>query len=76
MPAAPIPPRRALRLVQRLTRSVPSVARAALSPGGGAHFRVPRVPRLLFPRLDERGLRHAFHEQLDGSALLAVWAPA
>ncbi|MCA9605333.1 MAG: DUF2249 domain-containing protein [Myxococcales bacterium] len=52
------------------------VRAAALSPGGGAHFRVPRVPRLLFPRLDERGLRHAFHEQLDGSALLAVWAPA
>ena len=50
-------------------------ASATLRPGSAAHFRVPRVPHLLLPRLRERGVDHAFHELRDGRALLTIWRP-
>ena len=37
--------------------------------------RVPRVPRLLFPHLEERGLQYAVYEEQDGTALLRVFKP-
>ena len=46
---------------------------AALEPGRAAHFCVPRVPRLLLPRLAERDVRHEVLAQVDGRAVLAIW---
>jgi len=42
--------------------------------GAGEFFlaRVPRVPNLLFPHLESRGLRWWVHEEADQSALLLV----
>ena len=42
--------------------------------GAGEFFlaRVPRVPVMLFPHLDARGLRWWVHEEADQSALLLV----
>jgi len=37
--------------------------------------RLPRTPRLLFPRLAERGIEWAVHEERDGTALLRVFRP-
>lgn len=45
---------------------------ATLAPGGLLLARMPRVPRLLWPRLEERGLRGSCEEQPDGTALLCV----
>jgi len=48
-------------------------AAASLPVGGTSHFRVPRLPRLLLPRLAQRGIAYEAHEQLDGRAILSVW---
>lgn len=48
-------------------------ASATLEPGVAAHFRVPRVPRLLLPRLAERNVSCEMVEQPDGRALLTIW---
>lgn len=49
------------------------ITAAALEPDTPAHFRVPRVPRLLLPRLAQRNVHHELYEQLDGRALLSIW---
>ena len=51
------------------------LATARLAPGAAQLFRVPRVPNLLLPHLQERGLDHVIVEELDGSALLHVRRP-
>ena len=48
-------------------------AAATLEPGLAVHFRVPRVPRLLLPRLAERNVSCEVHEQIDARALLSIW---
>lgn len=48
------------------------VAVTELGAGDNLLARLPRVPRLLFPRLEERGLTHAVQESVDGTALLLV----
>lgn len=51
------------------------LATASLAPGASYLAQVPRVPRLLLPRLDERGLAAITLERHDGSALLYVRSP-
>jgi hypothetical protein len=51
-------------------------ATAQLAPGAAFLARVPRYPRLLLPRLEERGIEWAVHEEPDQSALLYVRKPA
>lgn len=51
------------------------LATAELAPGSAYLARVPRYPRLLLPRLAERGLLWAVQEAHDGSALLHVRRP-
>ncbi len=48
------------------------VATRDLAPGGVYLARLPRHPRLLLPRLEERGLGFRVHEHHDGTALLRV----
>lgn len=50
-------------------------ATAALAPGGVYLARLPRHPRLLLPRLRERGVAFDVLERADGSALLRVERP-
>lgn len=50
-------------------------ATATLAPGGVYLARLPRNPRLLLPRLGERGLDFRVHEARDGTALLRVYRP-
>jgi len=50
-------------------------ATAKLAPGGSYAARVPRYPRLLLPRLEERGLRYEVVEETDGTALVQVRKP-
>ncbi|MBW2288576.1 MAG: DUF2249 domain-containing protein [Deltaproteobacteria bacterium] len=52
------------------------VATAELSPGESYTARTPRHPRMLLPRLEERGLKFEVYDELDGSALLHVRKPA
>jgi len=49
---------------------------AQLAPGAAFLARVPRYPRLLLPRLEERGMQWAVHEEPDQSALIHVRRPA
>lgn len=51
-------------------------AAAALAPGGVYLARLPRFPRLLVPRLRERGVDFAVLERADGAALLRLWRPS
>ncbi len=48
-------------------------ATTTLEPGVAAHFRTPMVPRILLPRLAERGVEHEACKQLDGRGLLTIW---
>jgi len=50
-------------------------ASAKLAPGEACAARTPRHPRLLLPRLDERGLDCAVYEEPDGTALVYVRRP-
>jgi len=50
-------------------------ATAGLAPGGTYAARVPRYPRLLLPRLEERGLHCEVVEEPDGTALVRVRRP-
>ena len=50
-------------------------ATARLAPGGTYAARVPRHPRLLLPRLEERGLLYEVIEEPDGTALVRVRRP-
>ena len=47
-------------------------AAEGLEPGAVYLARLPRYPRLLVPRLQDRGLTWAIHEERDGSALLRL----
>ena len=51
------------------------VATAALAPGESYTARTPRHPRMLLPRLEERGLAFEVYDELDGSALVHVRKP-
>jgi len=51
-------------------------ATPALEPGGVLLARVPRVPSLLFPHLEQRQLTWEVHREPDGSALIRVCKPA
>jgi AcrR family transcriptional regulator len=51
-------------------------ATASLPPAGVYLARVPRHPRLLLPRLAERGLDWRVQEEPDGSALIRIVRPA
>ena len=50
-------------------------AAAELAPGEACAARVPRHPRLLLPRLEERGLRYQVYDEPDGTALIHVRRP-
>jgi TetR/AcrR family transcriptional regulator len=52
------------------------IATADLAPGTSYSARTPRHPRMLLPRLEERGLEFEVHDELDGSALVHVRRPA
>lgn len=52
------------------------VATAALAPGASYAARTPRHPRMLLPRLAERGLAFEVYDEPDGSALVHVRRPA
>ena len=47
-----------------------------LEPGDILVARTPRNPRMLLPRLVDRGVEHAVVEAPDGTALLRVERPA
>lgn len=47
-----------------------------LGPGHSLLARVPRYPRLLIPRLEERGLAYNVLEQVDGRAIVHVCRPS
>jgi uncharacterized protein (DUF2249 family) len=51
-------------------------ASAALAPGARLLARVPRFPRMLLPRLAERGLGWEVYEERDGTALVCVRRPS
>ena len=51
-------------------------ATAKLAPGEAYSARVPRYPRLLLPRLEERGLLYEVVEEPDATALVHVRRPA
>ena len=51
-------------------------ATAELAPGESYAARTPRHPRLLLPRLAERGLAFEVYDEPDGSALVHVRKPA
>lgn len=72
---APVPEDlRELEPPEPLERALGAAER--LAPSGVYLARLPRVPRLLFPHLEERGLCHETHEEHDGTALLRVYRPA
>ena len=50
-------------------------ATAKLAPGEAYSARVPRYPRLLLPRLEERGLLYEVYEEPNGTALVHVRRP-
>jgi hypothetical protein len=50
-------------------------ATARLAPGAAFLARVPRYPRMLLPRLSERGLEFEVREEQDGTALVHVRRP-
>jgi AcrR family transcriptional regulator len=50
-------------------------ATAKLAPGEAYSARVPRYPRLLLPRLEERGLLYEVYEEPNGTALVHVRKP-
>ena len=50
-------------------------ATARLAPGEAYSAHVPRFPRLLLPRLEERGLLYEVVEEPDGTALVQVRRP-
>jgi hypothetical protein len=52
------------------------IATAELAPGANYSARTPRHPRMLLPRLEERGLGFEVHDELDGSALVYIKRPA
>jgi TetR/AcrR family transcriptional regulator len=52
------------------------IATAALAPGASYTARTPRHPRMLLPRLAERGLAFEVYDEPDGSALVHVRRPA
>lgn len=60
---APEPFERAMHLV------------AALGPGETVAVRTPRVPRMLLPRLVERGLTFEVEEHGDGTATVTIARP-
>jgi hypothetical protein len=51
------------------------IATAKLAPGEAYSARVPRYPRLLLPRLEERGLLYEVVEEPDGTALVHIRRP-
>jgi len=51
-------------------------ATARLAPGEAYSAHVPRYPRLLLPRLEERGLLYEVVEEPDGTALVHVRRPS
>ncbi len=51
------------------------LATAELQPGQSWLAMLPRIPQLLLPRLDERGLIHQHQEQPDGTALIWICKP-
>jgi hypothetical protein len=51
-------------------------ATARLAPGAAFLARVPRYPRLLVPRLQERGLDFEAREEPEGTALVHVRRPS
>ncbi len=60
---APVP-------LERILEATPG-----LEPGGALLARVPRVPRLLFPHLEDRHLTWEVYREHDGSALIRVRRP-
>jgi len=52
------------------------IATAKLAPGASYTARTPRHPRMLLPRLAERGLAFEVYDEPDGSALVHVRRPA
>jgi len=52
------------------------LATAGLEPGASYCARTPRHPRMLLPRLEERGLAFEVYDEPDGSALVHVRKPA
>jgi AcrR family transcriptional regulator len=74
-PGAPTPEDlRELEAPEPLERIL--VATADLAPGQSYAARTPRHPRMLLPRLAERGLAFEVYDELDGSALVHVRRPA
>ena len=51
------------------------LATAELAPGESYSARTPRHPRMLLPRLEERGLTFDVYDELDGTALVHVRKP-
>jgi uncharacterized protein (DUF2249 family) len=51
------------------------LATTELAPGESYSARTPRHPRMLLPRLEERGLAFEVFDELDGSALVHVRKP-
>lgn len=51
------------------------LATARLAPGESFLARTPRYPRMLLPRLEERGLAFEVREERDGTALVHVRRP-
>jgi AcrR family transcriptional regulator len=72
--APPIADLRELEAPEPLERIL--TATAKLAPGEAYAARVPRHPRLLLPRLEERGLRYQVYEEPDGTALVHVRRPS
>ena len=74
-PGAPAPmDLRALEAPAPMARALEAAAR--LAPGEALLARTPRVPRLLLPRLAERGLEVAAYEEPDGAGLVHARRPA
>ncbi|NQU49168.1 MAG: DUF2249 domain-containing protein [Planctomycetes bacterium] len=51
------------------------LAAAALTSGGSYLAMLPRIPQLLLPRLEERGIRYQYLEQADATALIWIGKP-
>lgn len=52
------------------------LALARLEPGQGFVALTPRVPRLLLPRLEQRGFDFTVREEADGTAAVTIRRPA
>ncbi len=72
--AAPVEDLRELEAPEPLERVL--AASAALAPGGVYLARLPRFPRMLVPRLRERGVTYSIVERPDGAAILRVERPS